>query len=387
MVNKTPGINIAAVSPSRFGRGSGGGSGRKQLLTQTGTDGVSQRDATVFFIRLLTAATVLLCLCAAQPSWGAQPVDARRLAHAEELLRQAEREPQQARALARQALAEVPPGTCPHLAQAAETPNRPALAQARGEVTALRRATAQRRAGSANAGRDHAVLREVLARGEFQELKRGKTPLVLQRFAHWLKGQFTALSKQLEKSWQAFLRWLERFMPHWKAPQVNTRWLGALWNSVRYVVFGVLILAILFLLGLILSRVLAGQQVRHAPEGPGKGPAGRRRQEPTLWERSLLQAEELWRQGEQREAMRLLHRACLMLLDTRGVLRFDETRANGEVLRELRRLGRATMQDRLRPIVRGFDRSWYGYLTLTNDEFTGIMEHSRLFRDAVVGES
>jgi hypothetical protein len=321
------------------------------------------------------------------PSWGEQGPDATRLAHAESLLQRAEREPGQARVLTRQAAAEVPPGTCPHLAQAANNPTKSVLAQARNEVTALRRATTLQPAGSTTSAQAHSALREVLGRGEFQEIKRSKMPKPVQQFFRWMHDQGKVLATSLGRFFRAIGRWLARLIPHFKAPSVDMSWMNSLGTGVRYLLYALVILALLLLLGLIVSRVMAGWQHRIAPEGPAATAATRRRQEPTRWERSLQEVEDLWQHGEQREAIRLLYRACLVLLDTRGVLRLDETRANGEVLRELRRQGRTAVQESLRPIVRGFDQSWYGYLPVTHDEFTGLLEHSRQFRDTVVGES
>ena len=94
----------------------------------------------------------------------------------------------------------------------------------------------------------------------------------------------------------------------------------------------------------------------------------------------------LWQQGEQRKALRTLYWACLVLLDSRGVLRFDEGRANGEVLRELRRQGLTGVHERFRPIIRCFDRSWYGFLDVSQEEFNQVLEHTRHFRGTVVKE-
>jgi len=145
---------------------------------------------------------------------------------------------------------------------------------------------------------------------------------------------------------------------------------------------------VLFLIGLLISKWLAVQHgridTRELVDDADNNPALRRKQEPTFWERSLRQAEELWQRGEQRDALRTLHRACLVLLDARGLLRLDETRANGEMLRELRRQGNSEVCHALTPIVSIFERSWYGFLDVPGDEFQRVVESSRHFRESVV---
>ena len=104
------------------------------------------------------------------------------------------------------------------------------------------------------------------------------------------------------------------------------------------------------------------------------------------WEVALQRAEEQWRRGETREALRGVLRACLMLLDSRGVLRYDESRANGEVLRTLRAQGLSEAHAALTPVVRGFDRGWYGFLEISGEEFARMVEESRRLHGLIVRE-
>ena len=249
--------------------------------------------------------------------------------------------------------------------------------------------------GGASADDYRASMQQVLARNEFQHLTASRMP-------SWLKTSLNAVALQWQNFWKSvgsavgnFFRWLGRLISRWfprsiprvKTPHEGYDWLANLGTFFRYLLWVLLLAAVIVLGGLLLSHLLAARRRRDAgvtAELTKPDAATRRKQEPTFWERSLGQAEELWQQGNQREAIRVLHRACLMLLDMRGVLRFDETRANGEVLRELRRQ-QGRLHDTLRPIMRSFDRSWYGYLSLSNEEFTQALEHSRNFRKAVVG--
>ncbi len=325
------------------------------------------------------------------------PALARKLAEADRLLQQAETMPAHRAALARQAADLVPEDACPSVRDAAGKDDRPSLARARGEVQALRRAvTMTRPAGTATADPAQA-LDSVLGRNEFRTLRRSEMPPpvknAFQKFFESIARGWVAFWRGVGKMFKAFFDWLGGLFPPVDlpdAPKVNTSWWAQLSTGMKTLLWVALGVAVLFLAGFLTSHLLAARRRRRAIEhtAPADGlPIASRKQEPTFWERSLMQAEERWAAGDQREALRALSRACLVLLDARGMLRYDEARANGEVLRELRRQGRGpAVLETLRPVVRAVDRSWYGFLPVSNDEFTAVLDQSRRFRDAVVGE-
>ncbi|MFN8376916.1 MAG: DUF4129 domain-containing protein [Anaerolineae bacterium] len=74
------------------------------------------------------------------------------------------------------------------------------------------------------------------------------------------------------------------------------------------------------------------------------------------------QAQEMAQVSEEardyRAAIRYLYLACLLLLDERGVLRYDPTLTNRELLRQVSDTGQ---HDLLRGVVHTFDRVWYGF--------------------------
>jgi len=268
---------------------------------------------------------------------------------------------------------------------------RPSVAQAPAAALASTSAT------SADA---HAALRRVLAGREFQtyrdaEAKQSRlTPAWMLKAIEGIKRFFGALTKPINKFFEGvgkifrsigqFFKRIFRITPTPSSSDAATGKYPLLWHYCLYIV---IIAAALFLIGLVVSRFVSARRLRDATEELDAlvgDQSVRRRQEPSFWERSLQQAEALWSSGNQREPLRLLYRACLVLLDARGVLRYDESRANGEVLRELRRQGRTQVQQTLRPIVGSFDRSWYGFLHVSDDEFSATLEHSRRFREAVV---
>lgn len=251
--------------------------------------------------------------------------------------------------------------------------------------------------------RAHQTLQRVLSRPEFITYTTQKGGgWKSSKFSRWLGRVWEPVKKfvnKIGKGLASFFRAIGKFFSRLFSriarlfPQGNgshgSRF-PALGAQLKYILYVVLGCALLFLIGLIVSKIFSAYRSKPLAddlEAVAADPTTRRKQEPTFWERSLQDAEALWAQGNQREALRLLQRACLVLLDARGILRYDDARANGEVLRELRRQGRATTVQSLRPVVRSFDRSWYGLLLLQEEEFHNALESSRHFRDTVVGEA
>lgn len=349
-----------------------------------------------------------LCLYLCLPAWSLTARDqAQRLDQADALLHQAMQHPETAAPFVQRAATLVPAEASPRLRQAAAAPTTGNLARARQEVATLRQAARLTPApGGTAEARGHAALQTVLARPEFQPLEKlkvrwsAKSPTWWQGFLrHWnafwhnVARAIGRLFSRIGNAIGRFFRWVAAHLPHIKTQPKSTAhlgWLSGLGAVARLVLLVVLIAALLFLFALLVSRLLAWWRHREAPEDrhgltDGGAPVNRK-QEPSFWERSLAQAIELWGRGESREALRLLHRACLVLLDARGVLRYDESRANGEILRELRRQGPSGVYEAFRPIVRTFDRSWYGCLSVSSDEFSAALEAGQRFREQVVKE-
>ncbi len=70
--------------------------------------------------------------------------------------------------------------------------------------------------------------------------------------------------------------------------------------------------------------------------------------------------------GNYRDAIRYLYLTTLILLDERGLLRFDHSLTNREYLQ---RLGQSRLGTLLTPIVDTFDRTWYGHTLPTREEY------------------
>jgi hypothetical protein len=336
----------------------------------------------------------LLLLCALLPGLAQGPLRADRLAQADRLLEQAERAGDPRGAL-QDAARLLPAKAVPGLQPALKQPTRYAIDRVRREVAALRQLAVPTEAGT-TVDRARTALKAVLARPDYQNLHRSHVPKSVKNVGAWL-------AKGWSKFWGAIFKgigWIGAQIAklfsglHWKmrppkTPHFNTEWANQLGAGMKNLLWIVLVMVALLLVAYIASRFMIGWQRRRIEEGEALdelGPLTNRAQEPSYWERALLRAQELWEGGNQREALRLVARACLVLLDARGVLRFDDARANGEVLRELRRQGKREVLDAMRPIVFCVDRCWYGLLPVSEEEFSTVLEQSRRFRDAVVGE-
>jgi hypothetical protein len=87
-------------------------------------------------------------------------------------------------------------------------------------------------------------------------------------------------------------------------------------------------------------------------------------QEPCLHEAltseaAFQRAEALSRGGDLRSAVRYLYLSALLLLDERGLLRYDRSRTNLEYLRTVR--DSPDLVRPLRSVIEIFDRVWYGF--------------------------
>jgi hypothetical protein len=335
---------------------------------------------------------LLLLCCWALTAWGTTPAESlRRLERAERALTEAERTPARAGALVREAAAQLPANACPALAEASAHPTKDAIARARRDVQALRVATGLQPRPGPSGAQAGAALGGVLARGEFSVVKPSKstfhTPLWLRRFFSWIRAGWGRFTGWLSRVWSKIAEFLQRLFSRWNYAPGRVNSMG---KGLRTVLIAAAVLAALLLFGFLLNRLLVYWQLsdrRNPRRTAGEEAEASERRYTTPWEQAMSSAEACWSRGEQREALRIVLRACLALLDGRGVLRYDESRANGEVLRELRRLGRSELHGPMRVIVRAFDRGWYGFLTITGDEFSTVLDTSRQLRTSIMEES
>ncbi len=154
-----------------------------------------------------------------------------------------------------------------------------------------------------------------------------------------------------------------------------SRWLEALFNRFGFSLPGsdtvmtwglvIVLLVVLFFMFRTLLRDLAGDEELH-PEGE----AGL---EPLTAEAAIQRAQELSGLGNYRSAVRYLYLSALLLLDERGVLRYDRSRTNREVLRNVAET--AELARPLRAVIDLFDRVWYGYEPINQSTYDEYVRH------------
>ncbi|HSM59028.1 MAG TPA: DUF4129 domain-containing protein [Candidatus Sulfomarinibacteraceae bacterium] len=93
---------------------------------------------------------------------------------------------------------------------------------------------------------------------------------------------------------------------------------------------------------------------------------------------ALQQAQDFSRSGDYRTAVRYLYLSTLLLLDERGILRYDRTRTNGEYLESVAR--RPELAGTLKNVIDVFDRVWYGYQPLDSDAYAWYEDQVRKLR-------
>jgi hypothetical protein len=89
--------------------------------------------------------------------------------------------------------------------------------------------------------------------------------------------------------------------------------------------------------------------------------------EPITSEAAFEKAQSLSRSGDYRSAVRYLYLSALLIMDERGVLRYDRSKTNREYLRSVS--GSPDLSEPLEEVIDVFDNVWYGYHALEEDSF------------------
>ncbi|MFN8456138.1 MAG: DUF4129 domain-containing protein, partial [Anaerolineae bacterium] len=187
---------------------------------------------------------------------------------------------------------------------------------------------------ASHTAQDVELFKSILARAEFQ----------------WQPEQPSPLTQWLIQARQWLWNWLRHFLPQQAVISVDGSLLG-------YGLTGLGILALLALLALTL-RGLWSDFVSQAELDPEMAADG----QPLTADAAFKRAQDLSGAGDYRTAVRYLYLSSLLLLEERGVLRYDRSKTNREYLRSVANSpGLATT---LREVIDVFDRVWYGYQPL-----------------------
>lgn len=89
--------------------------------------------------------------------------------------------------------------------------------------------------------------------------------------------------------------------------------------------------------------------------------------EPLTSEAAFNRAQQLSKGGDFRAAVRYLYLSTLLILDERGVMRYDRSKTNREYLRSV--ANSPELSKPLEEVIEVFDNVWYGYHSLDEETF------------------
>lgn len=94
---------------------------------------------------------------------------------------------------------------------------------------------------------------------------------------------------------------------------------------------------------------------------------------------AFQKAQALSSAGDNRTAVRYLYLSSLLVLDERGLLRYDRTKTNREYLRSIS--NQPDLVAPLRDVIDTFDRVWYGFKNLDDETFQGYVKRVEDLRE------
>lgn len=190
---------------------------------------------------------------------------------------------------------------------------------------------------------DLTALREILARPEFQ----------------WQTPEPTWLEKLIQQLQQWFWEWLNRLF--------GGRQITIPSSPLIYLIAGTIVVVLALVIGFFLRGVLANLvSETAAPADPHAA------DEDLSAEAALQKAQSLSGAGDYRTAVRYLYLSALLLLEERGLLRYNRTLTNREYLRSVAHLPELSAV--LREVVDVFDQVWYGYHPLDEGAYARYAE-------------
>ncbi len=168
----------------------------------------------------------------------------------------------------------------------------------------------------------------------------------------WAEPISNPLNDWFQKLWQAFNNLLNRMLGSISAPIGSASVLtGAIVASI------VLVIVFIFV-----YRTLFNDFIRETELNEGDETS-----EPLTSESAFDRAQSLSRGGDYRSAVRYLYLSSLLLMDERGILRYDRSKTNREYLRSV-----SNMPELAKPlgeVIEVFDNVWYGYHSLEEETF------------------
>ena len=171
----------------------------------------------------------------------------------------------------------------------------------------------------------------------------------------------------LQRMWQSLRQAVEDFFLRLFPEQSNFR---LPLNNLLVILAGVLVAVVLAfaLRGLVTD--FAADAAAAAEEALGG--------EPLTADLALQRAQDLSVGGDFRTAVRYLYLSALLLLEERGLLRYDRSLTNREYLRSVAH--QPELAATLRQVIDVFDRVWYGFQTVNATEYAQYAQQVETLR-------
>lgn len=171
----------------------------------------------------------------------------------------------------------------------------------------------------------------------------------------------------LQRMWQSLRQAVEDFFLRLFPEQSNLR---LPLNNLLVILAGVLVAVVLAfaLRGLVTD--FAADAAAAAEEALGG--------EPLTADLALQRAQDLSVGGDFRTAVRYLYLSALLLLEERGLLRYDRSLTNREYLRSVAH--QPELAATLRQVIDVFDRVWYGFQTVNATEYAQYAQQVETLR-------
>jgi hypothetical protein len=156
-------------------------------------------------------------------------------------------------------------------------------------------------------------------------------------------------------------------------------WFDWLFDPSDFLTSCFTILAIIVVTGVVAYTVLAIRGgLRREARRPL--PAGGDSEERNLNSvKAIQRADEVAIEGDFRKGVRYLYLSTLLWLEERGVLRYDRTLTNREVLEAVPTS--SPLRNRLTPVVQTFDRVWYGFDEIDQTAFDAFRQQVAHLRE------
>ncbi len=182
----------------------------------------------------------------------------------------------------------------------------------------------------------------------------------------WKEAQLNPIQKWIQEQFKRFTDWLNSLFGE-QIKRFN-EWLNSLFGNNNFSgdTFSLVPILTTILLVAVLAYVFRSlffdlvAESRLAEDASAEG-------EPLTAEQALARAHSLSRGGDYRSAVRYLYLSSLLLLDERGLLRYDRSKTNREYLRSLSNT--PELSEPLNEVIDVFDNVWYGYHSLDEDTF------------------